>query len=45
MLNGLPVTGMVCAVKEDRSSTLTRWIVTVISKQRHHSLTGSAGVR
>lgn len=45
MLNGLPVTGMVCAVKEDRSSTLTRWIVTVISKQGHRSLIGSAGVR
>jgi hypothetical protein len=33
MLNGLLVTGLVRAVKEDRSGTPTRWIVTVIPKQ------------
>jgi hypothetical protein len=33
MLNGLPFTGMVRAVKEDCSSTPTRWTVTVIPKQ------------
>jgi hypothetical protein len=33
MLNGLQVTGMVRAVKEDRSSTPTRWIVTVTPGQ------------
>jgi hypothetical protein len=33
MLNGLPITGMVCAVLEDRSSTPTRWIVSVVPKQ------------
>ena len=33
MLNGLPVTGMVRSVKEDRSSNPTRWTVTVIPKQ------------
>jgi hypothetical protein len=32
-LNGSPVTGMVRAVKEDKSGTLTRWTVTVIPKQ------------
>jgi hypothetical protein len=32
MLNGVPVTGIVCAVQEDRLSTPKRWIVTVISK-------------
>jgi hypothetical protein len=33
MLNGLSVTGTVRAVKEDRSSTPQRWIVTVVAKQ------------
>ncbi len=33
MLNGLPVTGMVQSVKEDKSSTPTRWIVSVVAKQ------------
>jgi hypothetical protein len=33
MLNGVPVTGIVRAVQEDRFSTPKRWIVTVISKQ------------
>ena len=33
MLNGLPVTGMIRAVKEDRSSNPTRWTVTVVPKQ------------
>jgi hypothetical protein len=33
MLNGLPVTGMIRAVKEDRSGIPTRWIVTVVPKQ------------
>jgi hypothetical protein len=33
MLNGLPVTGMIRAVKEDRSSIPTRWTVTVVPKQ------------
>jgi hypothetical protein len=33
MLNGVPVTGMVHAVQEDRSSAPTRWLVTVISEQ------------
>jgi hypothetical protein len=33
MLNGLPVTGMVRSVKEDRSSIPTRWIVSVVPKQ------------
>ena len=32
MLNGAPVTGMVRAVKEDRSSIPKRWTVTLISK-------------
>jgi len=32
-LNGLPVTGMIRSVKEDKSSTPTRWTVTVVSKQ------------
>ena len=38
MLNGLPVTGMVCAVKEDRSDTPTRWMVTVSTESylRNH---------
>ena len=30
MLNGLPVTGMVRSVKENRSSNPTRWIVSVV---------------
>jgi hypothetical protein len=30
ILNGLPVTGMIRAVKEDNSSTPTRWMVTVV---------------
>jgi hypothetical protein len=29
----LPVTGMVRSVKEDKSSTPTRWIVSVVPKQ------------
>jgi hypothetical protein len=33
MLNGLPFMGMVRAIKEDCSSTPTRWTVTVIPKQ------------
>jgi hypothetical protein len=33
MLNGLPVTGKVRSVMEDRSSTPMRWIVSVIPKQ------------
>jgi hypothetical protein len=33
MLNGVPVTGMVHAVQEDRSSTQMRWIVTMVCKQ------------
>jgi len=32
MLRGLPVTGMVRAVKEDRSSTPMRWLVSVVPK-------------
>jgi len=32
MLNGLPVTGMVRSVKEDSSSSPTRWIVSVLPK-------------
>ena len=30
ILNGEPVTGMIRAVKEDNSSTPTRWTVTVV---------------
>jgi hypothetical protein len=33
MLNGLPVTGMIRAIKEDRSCTPTRWTVTLVPKQ------------
>jgi hypothetical protein len=33
MLNGLPVTGMVRSVKEDRSNIPMRWIVSVVPKQ------------
>ena len=33
MLNGVPVTGMVHAVHEDRSSAPMRWIITMICKQ------------
>ena len=33
MLNGLPVTGMIRSVKEDKSSTPARWTVTVVPKQ------------
>jgi hypothetical protein len=33
MLNGLPVTGMVRSVKEDKSSIPARWTVTVVAKQ------------
>jgi hypothetical protein len=33
MLNGLPFTGMVRSVKEDKSTTPTRWTVTVVPKQ------------
>jgi hypothetical protein len=32
MLNGVPVTGIVRAVQEDRFSTPKQWTVTVISK-------------
>jgi hypothetical protein len=34
MLNGLPVTGMVRSVMEVKSSNPTRWIVSVVPKQR-----------
>jgi hypothetical protein len=34
MLNGLPVTGMIRSVKEDRSSIPMRWIVLIVPKQR-----------
>jgi hypothetical protein len=34
MLNGLPVTGMVRSVMEVKSSNPTRWIVSVLPKQR-----------
>jgi hypothetical protein len=33
MLNGLPVTGMVRAVKEHKSSDPMRWTVIVVSRQ------------
>ncbi len=33
ILNGMPVTGMVRSVKEDRSTTPMRWIVSVVPKQ------------
>jgi hypothetical protein len=33
MLNGLPVTGMVCSVKQHQSSNPIRWTVTVVPKQ------------
>ena len=33
VLNGLRVTGLVRSVKEDKSSTPTRWTVTVAPKQ------------
>jgi hypothetical protein len=33
ILDGLPVTGMVRSVKEDKSSNPTRWTVTVVPKQ------------
>jgi hypothetical protein len=33
MLNGLPVTGMARSVKEDKSTTPTRWTVTVVPNQ------------
>jgi hypothetical protein len=33
MLNGAPVTGMIRAVMEDRSSIPNRWTVTLISKK------------
>jgi hypothetical protein len=33
-LNGFLLTGMVRSVTEDRSSTPTRWIVTIITKKR-----------
>ena len=32
MLQGSPVTGMVRSVKEDRSLTPTRWIITVVTQ-------------
>jgi len=31
--NGMPVTGMVRSVKEDKCSVPTRWIVLVVPKQ------------
>ena len=31
--NGMPVTGIVRSVKEDKSSVPTRWIVLVVPKQ------------
>jgi hypothetical protein len=34
MLNGLSVTGMVRSVMEVKSSNPTRWIVSVVPKQR-----------
>jgi hypothetical protein len=34
MLNGLPVTGIVRSVMEVKSSNPTRWIVSVVPKQR-----------
>jgi hypothetical protein len=34
MLNGLPVTGMVRSVMEVKPSNPTRWIVSVVPKQR-----------
>jgi hypothetical protein len=33
LLNGLPVTGMVRSVKEDKSSGSMRWVVSVVPKQ------------
>ena len=33
VLNGMPVTGMVRSIKEDKSSIPTRWIVLVVPKQ------------
>ncbi len=32
MLRGVPVTGMVRSVREDRSGTPVRWIVSVVPK-------------
>jgi hypothetical protein len=32
ILNGLPVTGMVRSVREDKSSTPKRWIVSVVAR-------------
>jgi hypothetical protein len=32
-LNGLPVTGMFCSVREHQSSNPLRWTVTVVPKQ------------
>jgi hypothetical protein len=32
MLNGLPVTGMVCSVMEVKSSSPRRWVVSVVPK-------------
>ena len=33
MLNGLPITGMVRSVKEDKSSSTTRWTIIVVPRQ------------
>jgi hypothetical protein len=33
MLNGLSVTGMVRSVREDKSGTPMRWIISVVPKQ------------
>jgi hypothetical protein len=33
ILNGVPVIGMIRSVMEDKSSTPTRWTVTVVSRQ------------
>ena len=32
-IKGLPVTGLVCSVGEDGSSSLTRWVITVVKKR------------
>jgi hypothetical protein len=37
ILNGVPVTGMIRAVKEDKSSTPMRWVVTVTRRDQSRS--------
>jgi hypothetical protein len=32
-IRGLPVTGLVCSVGKDGSSSLTRWVITVVKKR------------